>query len=55
MERAALSMALAPAQHLPGLKCSSYIQAVALMSMERNSDGPDLLSQLPTAKVKVMS
>lgn len=55
MERAALSVALAPAQCSPGLKCSSYIQAVALMSTERNSAGLDLLSKLPTAKVKVMS
>lgn len=55
MERAALSMALAPAQCLPGLKCSSSIQAVPLMSTERNSAGPGLLSKLPTAKVKVTS
>lgn len=55
MERAALSVALALAQRLSGLKCSSYIQAVALMSVERNSAGPDLLSKLPTAKVKEMS
>lgn len=55
MGRAALSVALALAQCLPGLKCSGYIPAVALMTTECNSAGPDLLSKLPTAKVKVMS
>lgn len=55
MERAALSVELALAQCLPELKCSSYIQAVALMSKKRNSVRPDLLSKLPTAKVKVMN
>lgn len=55
MERAGLRVPLALTQHWPELKRSSYIQAVALMSMERNGAGPDLLSKLPTAKLKVVS